>query len=213
MIQTFDIKNQRVLNLLEDYSDFIMNCNKDKWSKFEDHVAQNKEHDYFISDEHRDLIISQGSDHLGTPEGAFSYPLKPDHHSGDLEYNQEFNKHADALRVELAINRDALSQLYPPKGYIGWHNNANARGWNLIFTWSEKGDGWFRYINKEGEEITIPDKKGWQLKAGYFADYGEDVPVCYHAASTNCWRITQSFIVTKENKPFWEDCIDYITHE
>ena len=79
------------------------------------------------------------------------------------------------------METSALSTLYPPDGFIGWHNNANAAAFNLIFTWSEKGDGWFKYIEPTSKEvITISDVQGWQLKAGYFGAYGSG-DVVYHA--------------------------------
>ena len=40
----------------------------------------------------------------------------------------------------------------------------------------------------------MQDEPGWQLKAGYFGHHGEPDKVCYHSASTDCNRITVSFI-------------------
>ena len=55
--------------------------------------------------------------------------------------------------------------MYPPGGYISWHNNANASAYNLIFTWSETGDGYFKYIDGETkEEIVIKDKPVGNVK-------------------------------------------------
>ena len=55
------------------------------------------------------------------------------------------------------------------KSFIGWHNNANASAYNLIFTWSETGDGYFKYVDGyTGDEIVIPDKKGGNVKNWLF---------------------------------------------
>ena len=166
----------------------------------------------WVGDDYRDKIIAMGSDHIGYPENARSYALKPDHYKGnDLNYKKDFSKLDEDIKMELGINTNALSQLYPPDGFIGWHNNADAPGYNLIFTWSETGDGWFKYIDENGVEQTVKDKKGWTCKAGYFGTYIEGA-VCYHAAHTNCWRMTHSFVVSKD-KDFWLDCIEHIKGE
>lgn len=164
----------------------------------------------WVGEAYRDKIVSMGKDHIGWPENARSYALKPDHYKGnDPSYRKDFSQLDEDIKTELGINTNALSQLYPPDGFIAWHNNADAKGYNLIFTWSETGDGWFKYIDKNGKEVTIKDKKGWSCKASYFGDYIDD-QVCYHAAYTNCWRMTHSFVVSEKDKEFWLDCIEHI---
>lgn len=222
-MQSYDIRNPEVLDLLERFRYFytekydIPNVNKlgvDPTNSINNvHLLVDEPVDeYFVSDKFRDEIISMGRDHDGYPDSARSWPLKPEHHIGDdpENYRKDFNQLDADMRILLGIQQCALSQLYPPKGYISWHSNANAAGFNLIFTWSETGDGWFKYIDKYGKEITIKDKKGWSLKAGYFGTYDED-KVCYHAAHTKCWRITVSYIVTRHEEDFWKDCIEFIT--
>jgi hypothetical protein len=184
-----------------------MNCGiEDRVELMDDDDANN-----WVSDEYCRQVMRMGKQHRGSPYSARSYPLKPDHHN-NRKYAERFWEINNALRIELAYKSNALSQCYPPTGYIGWHNNADAAGYNLIFTWSETGDGWFKYVDENGDIRTMNDTKGWSLKAGYFASYDEDVPPCYHAAYTDCWRITQSFVVG-DNRDYWEDTIDYITHE
>ena len=110
----------------------------------------------------------------------------------------------------LSTRNNALAQLYPPNGHISWHNNANASAYNLIFTWSETGDGWFKYVDPKTQEVvTIQDEKGWNLKAGHFGAYGSG-DVVYHAARTNCYRMTLSYVLG-HNEDYWEDCIDFVT--
>lgn len=164
----------------------------------------------WVGEAYRDKIVRMGKDHIGWPENARSYALKPDHYKGnDPSYRKDFSQLDEDIKTELGINTNALSQLYPPDGFIAWHNNADAKGYNLIFTWSETGDGWFKYIDNNGKEVTIKDKKGWSCKASYFGDYIDD-QVCYHAAHTNCWRMTHSFVVSEKDKEFWLDCIEHI---
>lgn len=106
----------------------------------------------------------------------------------------------EKLATTFCLKRNALFAVYPPGGYISWHNNANAPAYNFIFTWSETGDGWFKYWDWDKNEIvTIPDKKGWQCKAGYFGPYTQPKEtLCYHAASTDCLRMTIAFTLSMD---------------
>jgi hypothetical protein len=207
-MQVCEIKNPRVLELLEHFRYLY----RDKYDVTQtNNMIGSLESDsrYFTSCKYRDIIVEMGSDFRGDPETARSYPLKPNHYNGDdPEYRKDFERIDIALQTELGINSNALSQLYPPDGFIAWHNNANAVGYNLIFTWSETGEGWFKYLDKYGNEILITDKKGWSLKAGYFGNY-DDGQLCYHAAYTKCWRLTQSFVVSQDID-YWKDCIEMI---
>ena len=208
-MQVCDIQNPRVLGLLDHFRYLY----REKYDVTQTNKPLGEPNLYFTSCEYRDIITGMGRDHIGSPETAYSYPIKPEHYRGDdPQYAKDFVEIDMALKTELGIASNALSQLYPPEGFIAWHNNANAVGYNLIFTWSETGEGWFKYLDKYGNEILITDKKGWSLKAGYFGDY-DDGQVCYHTAYTKCWRLTQSFVVHPDDVDYWQDCIDYIGDE
>jgi hypothetical protein len=206
-----ELKNPRVLDILERFRYLY----RDKYDitktnkPLSDLFGRGEE---FVSKEYLQEVLDMGHNHDGSPRAAFSYPIKPDHYQGDdLEYKKDFDNINDQLKVELGLESSALSQLYPPKGFIDWHNNANAAAYNVIFTWSETGDGWFKWL--DGETInTMSDKKGWSCKVGYFANYEESKPVIYHCAYTDCWRMTLSFTLGHD-KNYWEDMIDYIQCE
>ena len=94
----------------------------------------------------------------------------------------------------LGVKNNALTAWYPPGGFISWHNNANAAAYNLIFTWSETGEGQFEYVDPISKKVVVmQDKPGWQCKAAYFGHYGEPERLFYHAAKSDCWRCTVSF--------------------
>jgi hypothetical protein len=118
----------------------------------------------------------------------------------DKEKSIDLVKKYDELNYEfmnyLSTKTCALAVLYPPDGFISWHNNANASSYNLIFSWSETGNGYFQYVDGDtGEIVKLQDNQGWQCKAGYFGNYGEhESKLCYHSAKTDCWRMTVSFI-------------------
>ena len=206
-MQTFEIKNPRVLSILEN----IRYLYRDKYDPSKTNRKLDEVDDpYYVSSEYRDYIVSLGTEHDGSPATAKSYPIKPEHYMGDdPNYAVDFARMDSEIKTELGLKLNALSQLYPPTGYISWHTNANAPGYNLIFTWSETGDGWFKYLDKYGREVTLQDKQGWTLKAGYFGTY-EEKKECYHAAYTDCWRMTHSFVLGNDYD-YWKDCIDYIT--
>lgn len=208
-MKSFEIRNERVISLLEQ----IRYLYRDKYDVQQTNNmlgSDDDDHNYWLSETYRDAIIGMGTNHHGGPANARSYALKPDHYKGNNpEYASDFNNVSNDIMTELGIRVNALSQLYPPQGFISWHNNADAPGYNLIFTWSETGDGWFKYIDEDGKEVTMQDTKGWSLKAGYFGDY-DDGKLCYHAAYTNCWRMTHSFVVG-DSYEYWADCIAYIS--
>lgn len=110
----------------------------------------------------------------------------------------------------------ALCAIYPPGGYIPWHNNGNAPGHNLLLHYSLGGDGEFITYH-EGEIVTYKDKdREWIARAGAFLsthgqpegegrahpqfDVGNVHPseaekASWHCARTNSWRITLSTII------------------
>ena len=163
---------------------------------------------YFMSEEYRNLIMQQGQRHDGYPETAHAWTLKAQFLEKQLkdtkhaaELYKKYNDYNTELCSILCTKNNALTTMYPPGGYISWHNNANACAYNLIFSWSETGEGEFRYVDGEtGEEITMKDKKGWQCKAAYFGHYGEhESKIVYHAAETDCYRITVSYMFDRSD--------------
>ena len=166
--------------------------------------CNSKEREHYTGDKHRDSIMSRGSIHNGFPENGNYYSFKTDHENSSkalttkvIENYTTFN---EELQVKLCTRGNGLCAMYPPKGFISWHNNANASAYNLIFTWSETGDGYFKYIDGyTGKEMTIQDRKGWQCKAGYFGAYDEEPEkLLYHSASTDCWRITVAYLFNRK---------------
>lgn len=62
----------------------------------------------------------------------------------------------------------ALAAFYPPGGYIGWHHNGNAPGYNILLHYNFGGTGNF-YTFDNNEIIAYPDKPNeWVCRAGDF---------------------------------------------
>jgi len=160
----------------------------------------------YMTDEYRDEIIRQDTAHEGFPDHGHSFALKPDRtqyikNNNAASFIERYNNYNNELCSILCTRNNALTQLYPPNGFISWHNNANASAYNLVFSWSETGDGCFRYVDGHtGNEVVMKDVKGWQCKAGYFGSYSEPwYQRVYHAAETDCWRITVSYMFDRSD--------------
>ena len=209
MLKDIPVRNKELLEILNRYVDLY---NTDG---FMDNVhlhceneTDEESRDRWLSEKYLQEIVNMGENHEGFPDHMVSYsfkPHQPEHNtyafenSADIDYRKKIMDQVystnDQMMFFLGVRNNALTSFYPPGGYISWHNNANAAAYNLIFSWSETGDGWFKYLDPETKEIVhMQDHAGWQCKAGYFGHYGEPDKLCYHAASTDCRRITVSFI-------------------
>lgn len=210
-MQRIEIKNQNVLDILDEF----------RYTYFEKYSVSNicqrtgnpAAREYYVSDKYRDEVISMGTNHEGFADFGYAYMIKPSHLKLDVEgYREDWIRLDEKLKTELGLQSSALSLVYPPGGYIEWHNNANAAAHNLIFTYSETGDGQFVYYDRKTKQnVVLKDKKGWSLKAGYFGDYLSDKLV-YHCAETDCWRMTISYVLGHDTT-YWKDCLDYISEE
>jgi hypothetical protein len=124
------------------------------------------------------------------------------------------NELDDQLQTFLGAKACALKAYYPAKGHIGWHTNWNTPGYNIIFTYSATGKGYWRHVEPApGALITpdparivhVPDVPGWHCKAGYFGAKSEPGSVVWHAAYTDEPRITVSYVVY--DHAIWENMV------
>ena len=214
------INNEVVFESLNRFKDFVLE--KYQLGDLDKNLSLNsKDHtrDRWLADDYLERIIARGTKHEGYPESMRSYQgMMPDigngNFQGDAKKVQEYRKKAqdlnNALMIELSAKRNTLITLYPPGGWISWHNNANASGYNVIFSWSETGDGWFDYWDLEKKErVRIHDVPGWQCKMGYFGAYHQPDRLCYHAASTDCLRISVAYVFA-EAEDIWKQIIEDI---
>lgn len=213
-IRDIDLKNQEFIDILNEYKDVLLKReNKDDTPFIAKKMPvsdKDKKPEDWVSNEYMHEIIAQGRSHEGFPK-----VLKG--HTG-LKYQDTNYKGGDDIKVAtrnlnskliefLSCRNNALNACYPPGGFISWHNNANAPGYNIIITYSETGDGWFDYWDIEKKErVRIQDKPGWQAKMTYFGPYGDPEKLCYHAAYTDCYRITVAFVFAEADE-FWEEVI------
>lgn len=123
----------------------------------------------------------------------------------DLDvFYHELKKADCAVQQFLNARNCAIKMYYPAQGYIDWHTNSNAFGYNVLLTYSVTGDGAFLYQNPTTKEIvSIPDKQGWNMKVGVY-DVAEGSPL-WHAAYTNCERLTWGYILDELG---WQNLVE-----
>lgn len=118
--------------------------------------------------------------------------------------------HIKEIQDVIGIGYHALSCYYPPGGYIGWHHNGNAPGYNILMTYNETGDGWFKYYDMKTKQIIkMEDTPGWSIKVGYYGRLtNEKDKLFWHSAYTKSPRLTISFVTN--HLEMWNDIIDDI---
>mgnify|MGYP001100383859 CR=1 FL=1 len=205
-MQDVPVLNRDLLTRLNRYRDFLMRDVSAFEKTFHLQCIPDKDHrHYWAGNKHLEEIINQGTDHEGFPDSIYGYELsvhRKDHEFFNNDVHPVVRKDLTAelsfmnkdLIDWLGVRHNALTAYYPPGGFISWHNNANAPAYNLIFTWSETGDGSFKYVDPVTKNVvTMQDHAGWQCKAAYFGHYDEQERLFYHSATTDCWRCTVSF--------------------
>ena len=223
-MRQIEIRNEELLGILNEYPKL-----KDM-EGFQENVhlvagSHKNEREHYVGDNFRCKIMGDGTKHDVYPDQCVGYDFRLNSKGHEIfernsraEWRTNFLSVISSLNDKmmnfLSVRNNALACLYPPGGYIAWHNNANAPGYNFIFSWSETGDGWFKYVDPNNQQVvTVQDKPGWQLKAGYFGHYGEREKLLYHAASTDCWRCTVSYVFSHEDaaEDFREEIIEEIS--
>lgn len=216
IMRSIDLKSKEVLEILDKCKDIW----QDDFTHFKKHFplrcSDDKREDY-ITDEYLNKIMNMGSSHDGYPMSIKCHSFRdvPDKNPEILPYFKKKIDLSTELGSVLGSKHNALFAVYPPGGYISWHNNSNASSYNVILTWSETGDGYWKHVDPyTKKQVVVQDKPGWQAKGFYFGSYEDDPnKLVYHMASTDCWRMTVSFVWDRYNKQFWEDCIDELETE
>ena len=221
------VKNRELISILSPFVYFLQSDIETFQRCFALHGSeQSRNRHWWTGEKYLKELQDDWTNHEGYPDMLHAYDLKTrehDHLFSDkatpqekTDLRAELNSYNNALIDWLACKNNALIAYYPPGGFISWHNNANASAYNIVFTWSETGEGCFQYVDPTTKEIvTMPDIKGWQCKAGYFGSHNEEDKIFWHTAKTDCWRITLSFMfnVNKLSEEFREDILEEIATE
>lgn len=212
--------NQEVLDILNEIKDQILNQSDEIICE-----GNPDKDDYYTEQEYLNKMLEKDSNRQcsGFPEvthgtSAVNRELKEYKESIGFQYNiseELYNANVEKISKlckYLGARNNAVLMYYPENGYMGWHHNANASGYNILLSYSSDGEGFFRYRDPITKEIvTMPDKKGWTIKVGYYGGWGEDDKIYWHCARTKNPRITIGFIIPDKN--MWEmmieDMVDY----
>lgn len=116
------------------------------------------------------------------------------------------------LPVSLGVSSSTLINWYPKNGLTGWHTNSNSSGYQFLLTWSENGEGVFKFKDAKTQEIhSIQDKPGWQARWYVFGDKPENY--CWHCCYTDCHRITVALKIDNIDQKITEDFRDEFISE
>jgi hypothetical protein len=192
--------NEELLGILNDFSDWF----------YQQDVSviplkgKPDENEYHTSAEY--LASIDKNKHVGFPEITFGQDMN--HAQGTpILFRDKITETNKKLSAFFNARNPAVKMYYPAGGYMGWHTNWNAAGYNILMSHSKTGAGFFRYIDPiTGETVTIDDEPGWTAKVGYFGEKKEPDKIVWHCARAYCERITFAYIVPDEE--MWELMIE-----
>jgi hypothetical protein len=216
MMKEVCLKSQRLTKILSGITEDVFK--EENIKRLSEEARRKEKKDNLITDLHSvdDAYFRKA---LKYPLKDFAYPraaLGIGTISTDSDMSSFFHelvaKKLMRLQNTVGSAQNALCMLYPDDGYIGWHHNGNAPGYNVLFSYSQDGDGHFKYYDKEKDEVVyIYDKPGWNVKCGYYpSEVKEPNRVYWHAASTKKARLSIAFVIN--NRDMWVNMIEYITN-
>lgn len=216
-MRTLDLKSDQFLTRLSNITDCILDQEFYNILKPVDYRAISDDFDPAIhgsSDEYLNLAFTKPIKDFGFPRRSLGIDLLPLHTDSSLANKIAYKKFlVKYTRLTTAIGAQfkALSMVYPENGYIGWHHNGNAPGYNILFTYSQDGDGCFKYWDYDTKSIvTVQDKPGWNVKVGYYpSDEDEPQRVYWHTAKTSKPRISLGFILNQ--RKMWVNLINEVS--
>lgn len=209
-MREISLNNPELKSLLYGFSDWFY---KQDISAFHKESTKNNPDPNSITQEYLEKLIEKDFRHEGFPEAMRGLELseevlrKPEF----FEFREPISDMMFRVTEFIGARNNALTAFYPEDGYIGWHTNWNASGHNLVFSFSEKGGGFFKYFDLEtNKTVVLPDTKGeWTCKAGYFGNYKDKENHFWHAAESNgSTRLTFAYVIPDES--MWLDAIDEI---
>ena len=148
----------------------------------------------------------QKAPHIGFPECSKGVSLGTEPKRYPKEWDETIKECDKKLIGFLGAKYGAVKMYYPKDGFLGWHNNANAPGYNIIMSYTENGGGYFEYEHPISKEIVrLQDPGGWTIKVGYFGGHDEPDQVFWHAAKTDEARLTLAYVIP--DAWMWEEMI------
>lgn len=212
------LTNQKLQNLLSNITDF---CLSDEMLPIarEQAKRRNLTDKQFpslhpASDAYLAEIMKHKPEDFGFPRSTYgmSIDMKMAVVPELVKYAKEYEKLARRLASFLGAPINAVACIYPEDGYMGWHHNGNASGYNILFSYSTDGEGSFDYWDQHEKKIVeMKDTPGWSIKVGRFPGYRDGYDrLFWHRAKTKNPRITLGWIINE--KDLWIDMIKEISN-
>lgn len=199
-MDSVSINNQELIDLLDEYTNLVI----PRIDEIELR-GETDENEYYTSDEYFETIDKDA--HIGFPEECYGNDLI-DRNISPF-YDQVYDIR-ERLKRTLVSPTCAVMMYYPTGGYMGWHNNHNAPGYNILLSYTQNGNGFFRYKDPEtGANVTMMDKPGWTAKVGYFGEKSEPDKLYWHCARAYEPRLTLGYVIPDET--FWKMMIEDIS--
>jgi len=123
---------------------------------------------------------------------------------GDTEAGKYFSEEMKNL-----LDYDSFyTSGYIPRGFDRWHSDSDVTGYAMLFSYSEKGDGYFKYRDPITNDInTIQDDIGWMVRGMYYGNKPETT--LWHCVVSNCFRVT--FILTFDTEDKYNKAVELLT--
>ena len=202
-MRCIEIKNKEVMALLNNFSMWFEESGKKEINV----QGEPDKNEYYTSEKYFDTIDKEK--HVGFPEKAHGIDMGL-LGSSVVNFKERIRKVDSDFNAVLGAKHCAVKMYYPKGGYMGWHNNHNASGYNILFSYTKNGKGWFRY-RENNSLVTMNDSPGWTAKVGYYGHSGEPDKLYWHCARAYEDRLTLGFIIP--DKDFWEMMIEDIKED
>jgi hypothetical protein len=206
------LKNEKLTTLLSSLTNLFYTEKVSEITKNQKEIVDSESSYHGTSDEYLHEAFGRPLKNYGFPRSSWGLGLT------GRAFIQEEAKLFDPILKEslrlgkyLGVQRNALIMSYPDNGYIGWHHNGNAPGHNILFSYSQDGDGGFYYWDYELKKIVeLKDKPGWNVKVGYYPSLiDEPNRVYWHMAKTKKQRVSIAFVI--DHTLMWKNMIDDIS--
>lgn len=207
-MQAVSIKNPTLIKTLNWFSDWVFSQDQGVLNNL---IKRNEgiDADEACSLEYLHKLQESPDEHSGFPRHAAGFDMNLTLSSDMPDGWDDIGVELDKRMIQtLGVGFNALKMYYPENGYIGWHNNSNCPGHNLVMTYTPpNGSGYFQYQDPLSKEIIkLEDSEGWTAKAGYFGSHREPDKVIWHSA--RCYaapRLTISYVIRDEW--MWEEMV------
>ena len=146
------IRNKNLLNKLNNFVDEFFSI--DGYDDESHRVFSNEEHvknpEYYCDELWLKTMLDNWEAHSGFPEQHMAQPISRMVTNSPEKFTDFRNKVKNDFTAEIGAGNSALLSYYPAGGFVGWHTNWNANAYQILFTWSKTGNGYFKIDTTNG---------------------------------------------------------------